>query len=898
MLFSFIKMAELDGTDLAAAIVQFATDGKQLNEPSLALTDLSSDLFPLIKQRLSQAEEQVKREISSISSALGRDVDGWIVQAEKLHQEIETSRRIAREIVQEAEAQSILEASVKDAEVKVQFVRKELAINQALLAAFEIIQKVQELLKRASKQALGNHWSAALATIDEAERMTADLPYCEGSIAKQQLIDRVNSAKSSLGSKVMSKYWQHLIDVKPIDRTVLILTELDDDDERRDKRGKSLNIEETVQVMQKLGTLETAVKELVTSLDQTILAPCLDVKSSGKKLKIQQSDDGLLSLVEVKGRYDQALTMFANLTDTLDYLGSRLPRMVSQEMCMIMARKLYSRIIQDWLVPALPASAEAGGQFRSLLQAASNLDAKMKWLNPEVPDELQTWVEEVHLRWRNARRERCLEETRQLLMSGFGKTETAERVETELVKQDGTVAEPESQDEWSENWSDDEEKAETAETTPDEDEDTDAWGLNGTGATTPRTPAKPSNAGAKPEGDEEAEAWGWDDDDDNGETSGPPKTPKTPGAPKTPKTPGNMKKPKPLVNGVKVSPQAKTETLTLREQYTITSLPRSITSLIKAVIADADSLLTPGTSSDNPLKPAAGGLYNFPTQILALYRAIGTVSYTADPNGSMYLFNDCLSIGESLTQFAQARKTSKTTTTTATTPQLPAQVLAKLDITADLSLLAAFGQRCYTQCLDSEKLILEDLIEGAQGFQSATTAPFADACSIAVSSCVERIRERHEAWRPVLSRSHLLSATGSLLRTVIERMTLDVMDLGDVSEAESQQLAEFFHEVSALETLFLPVGGSGSSGEGTAAGTDEAAELAKLPLTAVYCSSWLRFQYLSSILEGSLADIQYLWVEGELSYEFEPDEVVDLVQALFSDSNLRRRAVAEVRAER
>jgi centromere/kinetochore protein ZW10 len=66
-------------------------------------------------------------------------------------------------------------------------------------------------------------------------------------------------------------------------------------------------------------------------------------------------------------------------------------------------------------------------------------------------------------------------------------------------------------------------------------------------------------------------------------------------------------------------------------------------------------------------------------------------------------------------------------------------------------------------------------------------------------------------------------------------------------------------------------------------------------MTAMYVRNWLKFQYLTTILESSLADIKYLWTEGELQLEFSPEEVIDLIKALFADSDHRRRAVAEIR---
>ena len=51
-------------------------------------------------------------------------------------------------------------------------------------------------------------------------------------------------------------------------------------------------------------------------------------------------------------------------------------------------------------------------------------------------------------------------------------------------------------------------------------------------------------------------------------------------------------------------------------------------------------------------------------------------------------------------------------------------------------------------------------------------------------------------------------------------------------------------------------------------------------------------------MESSLVDIKYLWTEGELALEFEADEVVDMIEALFADTDHRRKAIAEIRRSR
>lgn len=60
-----------------------------------------------------------------------------------------------------------------------------------------------------------------------------------------------------------------------------------------------------------------------------------------------------------------------------------------------------------------------------------------------------------------------------------------------------------------------------------------------------------------------------------------------------------------------------------------------------------------------------------------------------------------------------------------------------------------------------------------------------------------------------------------------------------------------------------------------------------------YVPSWLKFSYLSEVLEASMADITYLFEEGAL-VDFEIEELVKLVAALFSDTPLRAETIQKL----
>jgi centromere/kinetochore protein ZW10 len=241
----------------------------------------------------------------------------------------------------------------------------------------------------------------------------------------------------------------------------------------------------------------------------------------------------------------------------------------------------------------------------------------------------------------------------------------------------------------------------------------------------------------------------------------------------------------------------------------------------------------------------------------------------------MFLYNDSLYLAEQLRGFVEHYR-SRT---------IDPMAVSMFNLEPDISALEVFGKRAYGKEMESQRTILGDLLDGAQGFANSTEHPFARECDLAVSSCVDRLREVNGQWQSVLSRSALLQATGSLLSTIINKLIVDIEDMADITESESHRLIAFCNSIAALEDLFLP--------EQPRENIPDVPPL--LPQTAIYTPGWLKFQYLINILESSLADIKYLWTEGELSLEFEPGELIDLVEALFADSEQRRRAIGDIR---
>lgn len=244
-----------------------------------------------------------------------------------------------------------------------------------------------------------------------------------------------------------------------------------------------------------------------------------------------------------------------------------------------------------------------------------------------------------------------------------------------------------------------------------------------------------------------------------------------------------------------------------------------------------------------------------------MFKATSSTFYSLKlTSGQMYLYNDSLYLADEIRKLVEEHDLSR--------------------LQPDVEALEKFGKLAYSKEMQTQRTIVTDLLDGTQGFGQCSEQPFQADCENSVSATVDRIRDVYKEWQPILSHSALLQSVGSLLSTVINKVVIDIEDLGDISEDQSRQLVSFCNQLTKLEDLFMP---------------ETNGDIEALPVTAIYVPSWLRFQYMINILESSLADIKFLWLEGELGLEFSADEVIDLIEALFAESDYRRRAISDIR---
>ncbi|KLJ10717.1 hypothetical protein EMPG_13911 [Blastomyces silverae] len=833
---------KISDEDVCQAIYKFLTDGSFPEAESIVSAEFPSTAAAKELRQIAKAREEVENEISVLSRDTASDVDGWISQAKQLHEDIERSRSTARDIIRQHEIGQQLQSQVTDASKKVELLENEIAFNEAVARNLEDIRTIDSRISSVQMAIEQDDLETATGLFEEIEMLmkTTDLPSTTPIL--RVLSGNVAGLRTAMATTTRQK-WNSLV---KIDSKLGQMTVVTDDSEE-----PSSNLGTVLNALAKLDMLDSIVDALYRDVYSYILGPVLSAPGAEEAFTISCDGNSIQLLPQ------PSITQPADILDTLirflKYLEEYLPATITDPLNAKLAPPMVSSLISKKLLPSIPAGVDGMGEFQVILEHVHKFQQALDGLGCPGSTELTSFTQQIPRIWLNQRRIKSLDEVRVALSAGSGETRKVERVETEQVSQKDKVF-AENTDDWDAGWASDNEQSNDASTQKrpvnQEDDDFSAWGLEEPDTLGPEQQNKP----AGDEGDVDEDAWGWGDEDEGAD---PLPESSSPAAHSTANVNGGH-------GDGKDSPRRE---VTLREFYTITNIPDAIMGIIQSQVSDSEKLAS-AEYSNLPIASSGPALLSLPTLVTAMFKALAPMFYSQKfTGGQMFLYNDSMYFAERLRELTE-------------THNLPR-------LKPDTETLEKFGRVAYSKEMQSQRTILSDLLDGSQGFGSCSVQPYLGECENAVSATVDRMRHVHKEWQSILSPSALLQSIGSLLSTVINKMILDIEDLSDISDAESQRLAEFCNKISKLEDLFLP---ESKSGQDMAGEQSEA-----VPMTAMYVPNWLKFQYLSNILESSLADIKYLWTEGELQLEFSPEEVTDLIRALFADSDHRRRAIADIR---
>lgn len=821
----------------AAATVHAIREGTFPDDEATLSSPVDAATIPSLLTEISIAKGELSDIVITISKEEAPAVDSWIAQAKKVQEDIARCKEDARQIIEEHERIESLRVARDEVRAKVDLLEEELVFNQTLRKQIDLISETSLALNKVDADIRQQHLVAASQTLPGLQTTIGTV----GSEQARALLSSIHvDLVEALKNRLKTELHQCCTVATAPEHVELEI--LGPSHERQD-----LSLQDVLDSLDRLDALETARTRITRQIEGSIL-PHLHKRS---RLKLTGANiDNVRVKLTLSATNVQATEVVSAATAFIQYVYQRSPPKLRDWAIPSISAKIVSALIDHWLDAAIPVDLVELKYLEELRHKVDNLADQLQEYHVSEATALKTWINNIPQTWLDKRRMASLDAVRKAFKLATGATRQVERIERQTVVVDQADSQHNAtDDEWAENWDEDEHDTHDAskQSQSTGDDGSDAWGFD-------MDEPKPDEESAKDKDhgdDDDGEAWGWGDDD---ETATKPPTEKPP----LPQQ----------ANGVaKEAPRE--EDLVLTENYTITDIPDNILEQIGRDNSDMQILAASPHIyfTSNDAGPPA--MQSLPTLVLSMYRAISPTLYV-DGAGSlpslstMNLYNDTLYLGQKISEHPE---------------------LSSL-LQPDIQALNKFARQLYTTELGTQRQILADLLDNAQGFIGCTREPNASVCDTAVSSTTDYLRSLHKQWSSILSPSHLAQSTGSLLSSIMSKMIKDVEDMEDISEPESQRLLSFMERISKMEDLFLTTPPSPGRKEG-----DEA----PVSTIAVHVPSYLRFQYLQQILDSSLVDIKYLWTDAGLSLEFSAVEVVDLIKALFAESSHRRNAIQAIR---
>ncbi|KAI8657879.1 hypothetical protein NCS57_01167500 [Fusarium keratoplasticum] len=845
---------ESPSQQLSDALVSFSLDGRFPDDVSVLPPVSETDLQPAI-EALAKAKQELETELHTINEETKEDVSSWVRNAKTLQEDIIRSKTMANDIVRQSEAPQVTGEAIKEAEEKAEFLNREVQYSHQLHGVLRGIQYVNELLSEVEAAKNERRILDSLRLLEKSWEALDQVGVSKTCRVMKLLNLRSFELKSSV-HEVFDHVWKTLVHVDIESRQIAVYESVE---------GEQMNLTDSVIGLMAYKEVDERMEQLWRNVDAAIVSPRMDTRSS--TLPGIQAEGEILKLSGDASRSVEAL--LTDLETVFTFLSQKLPSDLLPSLGNFMMADVIPKLIGEWLDAAVPSSLAEMDRFQAMIKRARGFCETLTSSGYTGFTDLQNWVENAPSIWLGKCRETTLDSVRSKLLNGIGEAKQVEKVEKQMVsiaegkeitKAPGTAATGEANDwgaDWGDAWDNDKEQDESQprpkskgqdSVKAEEDDGADAWGWDDEDTTA----AEPQTKKAQKEDEDEddsAAAWGWGDDD----------------ATQEPQV-------EPAVQGKTSNPHDETRELVLRETYNISSMPEPVLELIYSILEDG-AALTRDDVEYAPVAATAPGLFGLPTFALALFRAISPYYYSFSDGGNMFLYNDAMYLAEKLSEFAEGWKKREDLT-----PR--ARNMLRLD--NDIKSLQSFANRSYANEMNIQKTVLRDLLGGSSSLMQQ------DEMEACIEAGTARIRTMAVVWKPILARSVLTQALGSLAEALATKLITDVLEMPSIGQDEAYNIAKLIATATELDDLFLPSSLSGTS-------SDNAED--EVPQTAQFAPSWLRLKYLSEVLQSNLNEVRYLWFESELSLYFSASEVVDLIEASFEANPRTRETIREIQSK-
>lgn len=507
-----------------------------------------------------------------------------MANAQSVQDDINRSKRLANDIVRQAEEPVLSGAEIQEAEDKYVFLQAELAYNKRVQEALRGIKDVNQILDQVEAARDERRILDALHLLERSWAALDALPAGHGVKVRRLLDLRAFELKSNVHD-VFEHVWKTLVKVDTAARSIYLSAKTE---------SEAMSLSDAVIGLQAYKEVDQRMSQLWHDIDQAVVGPRMDIDHPGAPSIVVEGD-----ILRAEGQADKSMdSLFQDLNRLFSYFAARLPQDLIDSLSALMMPEIVSRIISVWLDSAVPASLQEMDKFEAIMATARQFCASLTELKFSGFNELQDWVENAPRVWLTKCRETALDTVRTRLSGGLGSPKQVERVEKQMVSRaegQGLAAAPATaaaaatdDDDWGAAWDDegdqpgdqagepDQATKNTEATAMVEEDGADAWGWGEDGGeggdiqeTAPTQLNQQNNADAD---DDAGEAWGW------GEEDAPQEQPDRHAARRPSTAPA--------------APEQRE--MTLKETYNISSMPEPVLQLIFAILEDGATLTQAG----------------------------------------------------------------------------------------------------------------------------------------------------------------------------------------------------------------------------------------------------------------------------------------------------------------
>ncbi|KZT56886.1 hypothetical protein CALCODRAFT_496894 [Calocera cornea HHB12733] len=611
-------------------------------------------------------------------------------------------------------------------------------------------------------------------------------------------------------------------------------------------------------------------KEIMTRLVEPVLVAFDSVSINGDALSVQSGSEEIGSVLP-------------NLEQLLNFLKTNLPQAIMATLHL----DVSSSILKHLLAPNLPQSLPALPPFLHLLREAVQLERKFD----DVSD-IKEWADDVGLHYERGRRQALLEHARAIILDGdkgffevedvieapnSNATATATSATASVPAVTSALEEEDDESTW--DFEDAQPSKQvisvvTAQSRPMEDVDDETWGFDD---------AERSDRVEEGASREESSEWGWDEEPRQApEEDDPwdePKPAPRANASSAPRVASKLEKRanrgrQPTASAAPVAPvtsirspsvaqpipspmPARPQTLPAKSEpgkqtFTVSQRARSVLQVAEICLEESKQLLV-HTEIPKRHPPTGTLMMSMPSSVFDLYRAlpqedIASPRYVIVANDCKYLSMEVMKIAQSSSQQADVTKFSET--------------VKKLETASARALISTIAYQIAR---------MSEALAPAAGFANASDDARGAQCHRAVENVVSRTQNLRKEWQPLMTFPTYARAMGAVVDSALHGMMDAILNLPDITESESHRLSSLCIMMQRVEEVFIRAPGMNSE-------------------VASYVPSWFKFNYLSTLLEASMADITEFFTEGML-VDFDVQEIASLLRALFADTPLRAQTI-------